>query len=44
MDDIITIVIIHYVIRRSFIGHANISLEQSFHMPFIYLYIYKYDT
>jgi hypothetical protein len=40
----ITAVIVHYVIRRSHIGYANIILEQSFHVLFIYLYLYKYGT
>jgi hypothetical protein len=31
----ITVVIVHYVIRRSYICYANIILEQSFHGLFI---------
>jgi hypothetical protein len=35
MNAMITTVIVHYVIRRSHNGYANITLEQSFHVLFI---------
>jgi hypothetical protein len=40
MDAMITAVIVHYVICRSHIGYANTSLEQSFHLLFIFICIF----
>ena len=39
IDAIITIVIVHYVVRRSHIGYANFNLNNLFHVQFNLFYI-----
>jgi hypothetical protein len=39
MDAMITVVIVHYVIRRCHMGYANIILEPSFHVLFLFISI-----